>query len=220
MGAVNLAIDYRWYRMEDSFFISRDPARAHSLGLTLGSYFAFPNNSSLNSFGTRSFVNGRLVTQQGEDPNILLTVVQDLVLSTHVADDPWSNLDFVITASYEDSSVPGSQADYYAPQNVLVGKFGVNFATWIGGLPNARVLGLVPRVALGYFGENLGGAGAASSLLIDGAMKFEITQGTGTRYLDIGTSLSIGDWSSGPSLGYFTFYANFGLFASFPTLLN
>jgi hypothetical protein len=86
--------------------------------------------------------------------------------------------------------------------------------------PNARVLGLVPRVALGYFGENLGGAGAASSLLIDGAMKFEITQGTGTRYLDIGTSLSIGDWSSGPSLGYFTFYANFGLFASFPTLLN
>jgi tetratricopeptide (TPR) repeat protein len=221
LGPVNIALDYRWYRLEDSFFIARDPALAHSASLTLGTYFGFPNRSSLNSFGTRTYANARIVTQELKPANVLITAVQDLVLSTHVADSPWSNLDFVITASFEDSTLDDPQSDYYAPQNVLVGKFGVNFATWIGGLPNARVLGLMPRLAVGYFGENLGRDGAASSLLIDGGMKFEITQGTGSQYVELGTSLALGNDEAGNfALGYFTFYANVGLYATFPTLLN
>ncbi len=215
LGAVNIALDYQWYRMEDSFFFGRDAALAHSASATLGTYFGFPNRRDLNSFGTRSFLNGRYVLQEGQNANILYTLVQEIVLSTHLADNPWTNLDFVVSGSFETSS-DGARSDYYAPENVLVGKFSMNLASWIGGLSNNRVLGLMPRLSVGYFGERLGSDSPGSSLLLDAAFKFELTQGTGSQYLDLGTTLSIADGG----LGYFTFFANIGLYSSFPTLLN
>ncbi|MBI9102863.1 MAG: tetratricopeptide repeat protein [Spirochaetales bacterium] len=209
---VELSGGWEYKRKRDTYLTGRDAVFYNSGEVTVSSYFPFPEKKLINALSTRTY--GRI--EFLDDNNMVGSIAQEVLLSLHLQDTPWTNLDIISSGSYENSKTSGV-SDYYAPDNA---------ASIKGGLRGSIVL---PAGSGGTIGTSLWlSAGATGSDLDSGGGFGLQTEGI----LEVGyyrgySALSFSFYGNGaftdgefPETDYWSFQGSLGFSTRMPTLLT
>lgn len=175
-GPVTASLGYNFQPVNETLMGLRSLAWSHQLDGQISTYFLPEAKSFYSFFSTRTFGQADLRLVEGRDePVILGTAVQDIILGFHILDEPWTGMNLVMTGTFEQSS-SHEALPFYTPKGVLTAKAGPQVTSSIA-LGNGDVLGVVGRLAGGVYLQGLGDATALMFPLVEADMDVQLVLG-------------------------------------------
>jgi hypothetical protein len=160
---------------------------SHRPEANVGLVFPFPQSRVVNNIASRTYgaVDLRMTEEVPDQTPYTFTIAQDLSLSLHLADNPWTTLIIPLGITYEDGESRGAES-FYVPDRVFTFKGGVQASTWNGlGKTGRNVLGIGGRFAGGIYRDWVIPDGGLTTdpkearvlPLIDGDLRFDLVLG-------------------------------------------
>ncbi len=214
VGPLYLGGVFTYGRVAETYYSSGTRVMSRSGEINAVLSLGFLDIPLLAYSSARTYAKIDLRLQDGADPNLLLTFVDELNQVFHIRDNPWTNLTLTGTVVFERASDPTVDA-YYAPDDVLNLKGGLNFATWIG-VGNGNVLGISVLGNAGLYTSRVFDPDAARFLSLETQARIEFTKGESTYYATLAGSATFDEF---PSPEYWSVYLRLGYTAKLPRLL-
>ncbi|NCN04837.1 MAG: tetratricopeptide repeat protein [Spirochaetales bacterium] len=192
-GVFSATLGYHYAPVLESLGGLRFPTMSHRPEATISLVFPFPQSRVVNHIASRTYgaLDLRRTDEVPDQTPYTFTVAQDVSLSLHLADNPWTTFNIPLGITYEDGDSKDVES-FYVPDRVFTFKGGVQASTWIGlGNTGRNVLGIGGRIAGGVYRDwEIPEGGLATDPkearvlpLIDGDFRFDLALGPISFYL-------------------------------------
>jgi len=202
---MDLWMEYTLQRQQETLVSYKDNILDHSIALNGAKPFGI---SYLRAYGMGNY----LMNLDKNRSNIKYLLLAEGSYGVHVADNPWTNLNFNANISWEDTQDP-EERQYFAPDQVLVTKGGLSYGSWKG-LSSGATWGSTGYVNGGLRFE---GEDQELSYLLEGQIRIERQKNQGGLFFSLGASQT---FAQDPAEQFWSVTLSAGMTAALRDLLS
>lgn len=182
-GPINMGTTYGFHQIKDTFFADRLAQYEHQAGASIQLFLDYPNRQFFRSFSVQTDGSYRYIfcPYFADQTNMIYSGKGELHIQNLLMAKPQILLDVGAFGSWENSEKSKNITDYYAPDQALMLKGGLNLSVQLVNGTNWIVTG-AGRLWSGWFAS----VGSTGAVLFDGAVRLEGVRKNLSLYLAVG----------------------------------